>query len=373
MDDTTHPALDRARRKAPRLRRALLRWYRRHARELPWRTRPDPWPVWVSEIMLQPTRVETVIPYFTRFLEAFPTVEDLARAPEDRVLKLWEGLGYYRRVRNLHRAARHVVEARGGALPDTAEGWRTLPGVGAYTAAAIASIAFGEPVAVVDGNVKRVIARLFRIDKTLGQAEGEKTLRALADRLLAPRRPGDHNQAVMDLGASVCTPKNPACETCPLRRLCEAFAEDEPTAYPRRRPRARPPHRVVTAAVIRRQGRLLLGKRPPEGLLGGLWEFPGGKVEAGETPRAALRRELKEELGVAARVGTERGSVEHAYTHFTITLKLFEASIGRAKPQARWHTALKWVLPAQLADHALPTATRKALRLFEAGGAARTG
>ncbi len=343
------------------LRRALLRWYRKRRRDLPWRRTRDPYAVWVSEIMLQQTRVETVAPYFRRFLEAFPDVRALAAAPEDRVLKLWEGLGYYRRATNLHAAAKRIVQERGGVFPETAAAWKRLPGVGDYTAAAVASIAFGTPAPAVDGNVKRVLARLLEIEAPLGAKEAEVAIRGAAKRLLAPRVPGDFNQAWMDLGSGVCVPSNPRCEACPVRRWCGARARGDPERLPVRRKAGRVPHERAVAAVIVRRGRWLIGRRPAGGLLGGLWEFPGGKVEAGETPAEALLRELREELGVEARIGDLFGEAEHAYTHFTVTLQLFEADLVEGDPEPRWHSSLKWVFPSQLFRYALPGATRKIL------------
>jgi A/G-specific adenine glycosylase len=343
------------------LRKALLNWYRKSRRDLPWRKRKDAYAIWVSEIMLQQTRVETVIPYYTRFLKAFPSVRALAKAPQSRVLKLWEGLGYYTRARNLHEAARAVVRKKGGRLPRDAAAWRRLPGIGEYTAAAVASIAFGETVPAVDGNARRVFTRLFGVRTALGEADTERTLKALGGALLARRAPGDFNQAVMELGARICTPRRPSCDVCPVGRSCEARAQGDPDRLPRTRRKARPPHHDVVAAVIRRRGRILIGRRPPRGLLGGLWEFPGGKVEAGETFAGALRREVREEIGLAIRPGGEIASVDHAYSHFTITFHLFEAEARPGDAQARFHTDLKWVFPSQMGRYAFPGATRKVL------------
>lgn len=347
------------------IQRGLLAWYRQSARDLPWRRARDPYRVWLSEIMLQQTRVETVIDYFERFTREFPTLPDLAAAPEDRVLKLWEGLGYYSRARNLHKAAQLLAQ-RNGEFPHSAEEWMQLPGVGRYTAGAIASIAFGQRAPVLDGNVKRALSRLYLIEEMIDEASTINRLWALADRLTPARKPGDFNQAIMELGARVCLPRNPRCEACPVIQWCAAYAEGKQTELPRRKIKPQVPHKEVVAAAIARNGRYLLGKRPPDGMLGGLWEFPGGKVEPGESLEEALRRELREELGIETQVGERIASVDHAYTHLRVTLHLFACEIVSGKPQPLYHTDIKWVTRRRLREHAFPKANLKFLdRLME--------
>ena len=341
------------------VRRALLAWYARNARDLPWRRTRDPYAVWVAEILLQQTRIDQGTPYFKRFLAAFPTVEALARAPEDAVLKLWEGLGYYARARNLHRAARLVASERGGQFPETAEEWQALPGIGRYTAGAIASIAYNEAVPVLDGNVKRVLARLFDIAAPIGQAATEGRLWALAGALVPPRRPGDFNQAMMELGATVCTPKAPSCPACPLQAACQAAARGTQAKRPVKGKKPASPHYEIVVAAIEKNGRILLGKRPPSGLLGGLWEFPGGKVQAGETHDQALKREIREELGVEIRVGGLAAVVNHAYSHFKVTLNVYRCTMESGTPRPVAHSELKWVPRAQFGRHAFPKANLK--------------
>lgn len=348
-----------------RLRARLLEWYTREARELPWRARGDPYATWVSEIMLQQTQVTTVIPYYERWMARFPTLRALAEASLDEVLKHWEGLGYYARARNLHRAAREVVERHGGELPPTVEGLRALPGIGRYTAGAIASIAFGLPVAALDGNLKRVFARLVRLEEPVNRPAGEKALWKLASALVPTEHAGAWNQALMDLGATICTARRPRCPLCPLSDLCAAREAGEQDAYPRRAPRRARPHHVVTAGVIRERAsdRLLIARRPADKMLGGLWEFPGGKCEPGETLDACLRRELREELGIEVEVHDELAVVDHAYTHFTIRLHALVCTHVGGDPIALGVDEFRWVHPADLEEYAWP---RTDLRIIEA-------
>ena len=258
-----------------RARGALLRWYRRARRDLPWRHTSDPYRVWISEAMLQQTRVETVIPYYHRFLDRFPDVAALAGAELDDVLGAWQGLGYYSRARNLKRAAEHVVECCGGELPDTADALRELPGVGRYTAGAVASIAFDRPEPIVDGNVARVLSRFHGLTEDPKSRAGQKRLWEEAERLVRGRSPGDLNQALMELGATVCTPRSPECPRCPVRADCVALRGGDPEALPAggKRPKVR--DITAVAALVERRGRVLAVRRPETGLLGGLWDLPG--------------------------------------------------------------------------------------------------
>jgi A/G-specific adenine glycosylase len=329
----------------------LLDWYAANARTLPWRDHPDPYAVWVSEIMLQQTRVETVIPYFRRWMARFPSVFRLAAAPRQEVLALWEGLGYYARARNLHRTAQILVREHGGELPRTAAELAKLPGIGRYTAAAIASIAFGEDVAALDGNIRRVLSRVFNVAEPARSPAGERRLWALAQEHLPAGRAGDYNQALMDLGSLVCTPKSPSCAACPLADLCEARRLNLQEERPLKMPKKTLPHHTVVAAVIRRDGQVFIAQRPADGLLGGLWEFPGGKTEPGETLPEALRRELREELAIDVEVGAPFGVYRHTFTHFKVTLHAFVCRLANgSEPIPREHSDIRWVTPAQLAD-----------------------
>lgn len=345
-------------------RRQLMGWYRREARELPWRVKDDPYVVWISEIMLQQTRVDQGTPYIMRFLEAFPTVQVLAGASADAVLKLWEGLGYYSRARNMHAAAQIIVDQLEGVFPRSADAWKALPGVGEYTAGAIASIAFDEPVAAVDGNAKRVLSRLLNLTASVDDGVTTRELWDIAGNLVRGKSPGVFNQGMMELGARICTSKKPECDVCPVANFCAARVAGTVDIRPVRRAKKTVPHHEIVIAAIRKNGRYLLGKRPPKGMLGGLWEFPGGKVERGETHAKALRREIREELGVNVKIGGLIATVNHAYSHFKVTLNVYGCEHANGTPVPNAHTELKWVLPREFDALAFPTANHKFLHLL---------
>jgi A/G-specific adenine glycosylase len=329
----------------------LLNWYAVNARQLPWRGHPDPYAVWVSEIMLQQTRVETVIPYFQRWMERFPDISSLAAAEQQEVLASWEGLGYYSRARNLHRAAQILASQYHGEMPRDLKTLRSLPGVGRYTAGAIASIAFGMDVPTLDGNIRRVLARFFNVQIPARSKDGEARLWELATINLPQGRAGDYNQAMMDLGASICTPRHPDCAHCPLAAHCAAFALGVQEHLPILPARVAVPHYTVAAAVIQRDGKVLIAQRPLEGLLGGLWEFPGGKLQAGEDLATCLKREIHEELGAEIEVGEPIGVFRHAYTHFRVTLHAFGCALQVGEPRNLEHNALAWVAIAELPNY----------------------
>jgi len=335
----THPA---ALRPAPAgLRRRLLGWYRNHARALPWRATRDPYRIWVSEAMLQQTRVATAHSYYTAFLARFPTLEALARARPDAVLASWSGLGYYRRARHLHQAARLVVRDHAGRVPSDPATFGRLPGVGPYTAGAVLSIAFDRSLAVLDGNVARVLSRLFAVRASARDPRGARRLWALAGTLVPMRGAGEWNQAVMELGATVCVPRAPRCEMCPVEALCRARATNRVGAFPPGAPRRPgvPVRRAV--ALIARRGRLLMARR--EGaLLAGLWEPPGVEVGASASARMLLSAELSR-LGVRARLAPTGRRVRHTITHRAITVALWRGEpVGPVSRTAR----LRWVDPA---------------------------
>jgi A/G-specific adenine glycosylase len=338
---------------------ALLRWFRTNRRPLPWRTNRDPYRIWVAEVLLQQTRVEQAIPYYERFLAAFPDVRALASAPVGRVLKVWQGAGYYARAHHLHAAARVVVRERNGRLPVTVPELEDLPGVGPYIARAVASLAYDLPVVALEANGLRVAAR-WTLER--GDLRSASVRRRLEDALsagLPPRGAGAYNEAVMELGETVCRPVDPQCARCPVSRWCRAYREtDDPGALPRPRSHGRRPHVRGSVVVLERGGRWLVQRRAPGALLGGLWEFPGGRIEPGESPESAARRELREETGLAAGPLRSRGVVRHAYSHFTVELHVFEGS-PQGHASVRNPAGRRWVRPAELRRLPIPKATEK--------------
>jgi A/G-specific adenine glycosylase len=336
------------------IRLRLLEWYDRQRRGLPWRGESLPYRIWISEVMLQQTQVATVIPYYHRFIERFPTVAALAAAPIGEVLKAWEGLGYYARARNLHQAALEIVEKWGGDLPKHYIELRRLPGFGDYTAGAVAAIAFGEVVPAVDGNVKRVLARLLAIEAEVSRGEAARRLREIAAALVAPDRPGDWTQALMELGATICLPKSPRCLLCPVCDVCEGRLRGIAERLPVKPVKKALPHYDVAAAVICQDDKILIAQRPLEGMLGGLWEFPGGKQEPGETLAACLQREIQEELGLAIGVDAPVTTVKHSYTHFNITLYAFYCHVIGGSPQTLGVADWRWITLAEVDNFAFP-------------------
>jgi A/G-specific adenine glycosylase len=334
----------------------LLAWYDRHRRRLPWRALPgeaaDPYRVWLSEVMLQQTTVQAVKPYFEAFTQAFPTVADLAESPTEDVMRLWAGLGYYSRARNLHACAKVVVADHGGRFPADEASLLKLPGVGAYTAAAIASIAFGRRAVVVDGNVERVVARLHALETPLPAARS--AIRRLADALTPAERPGDYAQAMMDLGATVCTPRSPACGVCPLMEGCTARIGGAPATYPLKAARtAKALRRGTTFVAIRADGAVLVRTRAPSGLLGGMTETPSTTWVAGAPPAA------DPPLAATWRLA---GSVSHVFTHFPLELEVWTARLPAAAPTP---SGMRWVAAEAIAREAFPTLFRKVLERAE--------
>jgi len=343
----------------------LLAWYAKHKRALPWRKTRDPYRIWLSEILLQQTRVGTAIPYYERFLARFPDVFALAHAPLDDVLKTWEGAGYYARARNLHRAAQVVVAKYRGKFPRDPREIRKLPGIGRYTAGAIASIAFGADEPAVDGNVTRVLCRYFGVrDDPKARATQERLWQSAAN-LLPQGHAREFNQALMELGAMICVPKNPRCAACPLRQNCFARADGLQNVLPVKRAKQELPHKIIAAGVICKRGKILIQQRLNQGLLGGLWEFPGGKVEAGESLAECVARECREELDLEVRVGEKIIAVDHAFSHFSITLHAFYCAYVSGRVKLASAQKFKWVAPRELEQYAFPAANKKIIAALQ--------
>ena len=336
----------------------LLAWYDRHRRRLLWRAaggeRPDPYRVWLSEIMLQQTGVKTVGPYFEKFLARWPNVAALGRASLDDVLRMWAGLGYYSRARNLHACAVAVLREHGAVFPDTEEGLRALPGIGPYTASAIAAIAFDRRTMPVDGNIERVVSRLYAVEDALPQAKPR--IRELAATLLADARAGDSAQALMDLGSSICTPKKPACALCPLNDDCVSRARGDQETFPRKAPKKSGALRRGAAFIVTRGDELLVRSRPEKGLLGGMTEVPGSDWIAGQEDKAALKQAPA--LSGVTRWHRKAGVVTHVFTHFPLELVVYTA---RVPARTSAPGGMRWVPIATLADEALPNVMRKAI------------
>ncbi len=317
----------------------LLRWFDASKRDLPWRRTRDPYRILVAEYLLQRTRVVSGTPFYERFLERFPNLRALARASEDDVLRAWEGLGFYRRAKNLHAAARTIVECHGGRIPSTAAVLEALPGMGPYTAGAVASIAFGERVSAVDGNVTRVLARLYRIDGDVTRGKVRKRLQATAESLVPASRPGAFNQALMELGATVCAPSSPACPRCALEELCLARHAGVQSSLPRRIRRREPRTVSVAFGLIKSPGRILLVRRPATGLLAGLWSLPGGEIPDRVDVREELRELIREQTGLRIRVGEETARVAHTFSHRKWSGAIYGCTTSRTeapKATARW-------------------------------------
>jgi len=326
---------------------ALIGWYTVKQRDLPWRRTTDPYRIWVSEIMLQQTQVVTAIPYYERFLARFPTVEALAQAALDEVLALWQGLGYYSRARSLYAAAQIVHAQHHGQIPAQRDELLALPGIGEYTTGAILSIAFGRDEPAIDGNVTRVLCRLFAYEGDPSKPAGKRFLRERSLALLPSGRAGDYNQAMMELGATVCTPKSPLCSECPLTTFCRARELGRQNALPLAKPRRKPPHHEMAAALCPHNGAVLIVRRAPQGLLGGLWELPSGEIAPGEDHAHALTRHLTQGLGLTVTVGLRIGVVKHAYTHFRVTVYVYHCDVaGEPHAASPWDNT-HWLSPGE--------------------------
>lgn len=342
----------------------LILWYQDHFRPLPWRETGDPYAIWVSEVMLQQTQVKTVIPYYQTFLDRFPDVETLARSDLQEVLKAWEGLGYYGRARNLHSAAQLVVAEYSGRLPTVWNQIRQLPGIGDYTAAAILSIAFNQVYPAVDGNVKRVVSRLLQIDTPVNRSASHKRFYQELQEFIDPQHPGLFNQAMMELGALVCKSRQPLCTRCPISSHCRSCEAGTVTDYPRR-DRTRPiPEYRIAVGVVYKNGKILITRRKAKGLLGGMWEFPGGKIGPHETSEAACIREIKEEVNLAVEIASLLTRVKHAYTHFKIDVDVLICNYSSGKVKLKGPVDYKWIKLNQIARYPFPKVNHKFIPLL---------
>lgn len=337
---------------------ALIAWFAQHKRDLPWRRTRNPYHIWISEVMLQQTQVATVIPYYQRFLEKFPTIEALARAESHDVMKAWEGLGYYARARHLQHAAQVILCKYGGALPHTREELRKLKGFGDYTSASVASIAFGQDCVAIDGNVMRVFARYFGIYNDLRERSTKVQIETIAQQHLPKGKAGLFNEAVMELGATVCLPKKPNCLHCPVRSGCYAFQHDAVKQLPVKSRRPPSPHYHIAIGVVHRHDTVLIALRKADGLLSNLWEFPGGKQQPGESLEECCRREIAEETGLHVAVGKKFAEVKHAYTHFKITLHAFTCQYLSGEAMPKSSQEVRWVRLEDLSHYAFPKANK---------------
>ncbi|MDE0483697.1 MAG: A/G-specific adenine glycosylase [Candidatus Poribacteria bacterium] len=342
-------------------RDALLTWFKRYHRKMPWRGINDPYQIWVSEVMLQQTQVKKVVDYYERFIERFPDVNQLAAAPLQDVLKVWEGLGYYARARNLHKAAQFIMKELDGEIPKDYATFRKLPGVGDYSAAAVHSIAFNKPYAAVDGNIKRVLARLYLIDAPINEASSAKHFQQKADDLLDQDEPGLFNQAMMELGATVCRPQSPTCLICPVNQFCEAFHTSRQDEFPHRRKTKPIPEHHIAAGVIYKASKVLIVQRPLNGLLGGLWEFPNGQIDENETAEDACIRHITNVVNLTVTNLKYLTRVRHAFTHFKIVVDVFECEYQTGEVVLNGPINSKWVKLTALQDYPLPRATHKFL------------
>ncbi len=314
--------------------------------------------------MLQQTQVKTVEPYYRNFITLFPNIKALAQASRDSVLKAWEGLGYYQRARNLHKAAYIILNEYQGIIPDGFNEIKKLPGIGDYIAAALISIAYCQPYVVVDGNVKRVLARLYCMNQAVNKSKYLPDFKNKAQYLLDQKQPGTFNQAIMELGALVCTPKNPACKICPVNQYCCALSTHNVKRYPFRNSRNKTPTQHIITGIIYHHGQILITKRAPQGLLAGLWEFPGGKIETGEEARTACQREIREEVGIEVQVTEHLTQIKHAYTHFKIVMEVFKCRYISGKVTLNGPVDYKWLKPDELKNFAFPRANHKFFHLI---------
>jgi A/G-specific adenine glycosylase len=322
--------------KKEKIQTKLLRWFEKNGRDLPWRKTRDPYAIWVSEIMLQQTQVATVIPYHQKFLKSFPTIHHLAKSDLSKVLKVWEGLGYYSRARNLHRASQIVLTRFHGKIPETLKDLLGLPGIGRSTAGSILSFAFHKDAPILDGNAKRVLSRLFTVSSNPVKSKTEGLLWQISESLVPKGFSNPFNQALMDLGSMLCTPKEPECDRCPLHRFCKGRASGKPERFPAKKVKRTIPHIESVSAVIKKDGRVLLNQRPPKGLLGGLWEFPNWRIKGKKIQKQQLKNQMDREVGLSINVKESIGTFQQTYSHFKLTLSVFHCQHLNGKGKGKW-------------------------------------
>lgn len=340
---------------------ALLNWFSKYQRSMPWRGIQDPYRIWVSEVMLQQTQVKKVKEYYQNFIKRFPDIKQLADAPLQDVLKVWEGLGYYARARNLHKAAKVVIQEYGGEIPRNYDTFRKLPGIGDYTASAVLSIAYDYPHAAVDGNIKRVLSRLFLMKHPINDASSLKAFKENAETILDTDNPGLFNQAMMELGATVCRPQSPTCLVCPINMYCKSFHTGRQSEFPYRLKREAIPEQKIATGVIYKGSEVLIVQKPLDGLLGGLWEFPNGQIGEKETAENACIRHISDVVNLSVTNMNYLTRVRHAFTHFKIVVDVFYCDYQSGEVVLNGPIDSKWVKLSELRDYPLPRVTHKFL------------
>ena len=346
-------------------RKKLLSWFKVHQRKLPWRNTKNPYHTWVAEVMLQQTQVKKVLDYYQKFIDQFPDLHSLARANLQQILKAWEGMGYYARARNLQKAAQIIVAEKKGVIPKKYDDFKKLPGAGEYITAAVLSQAFNAPFAVVDGNVKRVISRLFLIDLPINLSSSRAIFQEHADLLLDHQKPGDFNQAMMELGATICRPKNPQCVTCPISVFCKAFKTNQQNKYPVVIKSKPIPQFHITVGIIHRNGQFLITQRKINGLLGGMWEFPGGRVKQGENVAHVCKRRIKERINLDVEIDGFLTRIDHAYTHFKIIVDAFECRFDAGTILLNGPLDYRWISASEIDNFPFHAAHHKIISLLK--------
>lgn len=354
-------------KKKKSIQKKILKWFELHQRDLPWRNTKDPYAIWISELMLQQTQVDQVIPYYQRFLKRFPDVYSLAQSKLDDIMKIWEGMGYYRRAKYLYNAARIIVEKHGGIIPNDYNLLHALPGFGRYTTGSVLSIAYHQAYPAVDGNVIRVIARLLKITKLTNSAIVKNDITAFVQALIPDGKASDFNQALMELGALVCKPVRPLCWKCCWKSDCHAFKEmKDPSILPKKKKKIRGAIKHIAVAVVVKNGKILIARRPDNVILGNLWEFPGGKKKEKETLEDACIREVREETGISIRITKPIMAFKHHYSHYSILLHFFYGRHLNGRLKNRKETKLRWVPIQSLTNYAFPKANLRVIaRIFE--------